>query len=578
MIESDFYSTSSSSYSPSTSVYSDSTFDGAGSDSDSDIQHQHHPNRRNHRDFILPSSKSYATFERPFSSVPFLNTDIKYPDETAPLVYYQRKKSVVVENDGSLDVEKGGSYEPVPVADVVFAQSGEGGSIVMGGGVGSSVSVGIAGSHVLPEPTIFSSTVNMINTILGTCMMSMPYAFARVGLLPGITLVLISAIATWFSLRILIASAQSPHHLAARNPSHPLTFFTPFSAPSYAALSRGSMGGSSGWWVDMLVAMSCLGFAVGYLVAIGECMPRLVTSVVPGLVGVEGIVAGLLLNKHFWMFGALLILVPLSLSRDVDDFRWFSGTALACAVYLAAVVVGLFVSGSTGGVGGTPSSDPDAGWQWIIYDGKIPEIVPIFVFAFTCQQNIFSVYNELVAATARSKATGKPTVAGAATVHDIYKIIDLAVGACAFTYISVGVAGYITFGAGVDSILLNNYGNSMPVFIGRLAYVLLAALSYPIYIHPCRDAVDSFLSSCCPSWYGPSSTYNNPSTPLLPPTKTGLSPRTKIIAILHSYTETEHVARSSLTMGLVVLTYAVALGVRGLDTALTFVGATGGVV
>ena len=167
MIESDFYSTSSSSYSPRTSVYSDSTFD-AG-DLDSDIE-QYHPHQRHHRDTVLPSSKSYSTFDRPFSSVPFLNTDIKYPDETAPLVYYQRKKSVVIENDGSLDMEKGGIYEPVPDADVVFAAAyGEGG-IVERGGAGGGAGVNTSG-HALAEPTIFSSTVNMINTILGTCMM-----------------------------------------------------------------------------------------------------------------------------------------------------------------------------------------------------------------------------------------------------------------------------------------------------------------------------------------------------------------------------------------------------------------------
>ena len=203
-----------------------------------------------------------------------------------------------------------------------------------------------------------------------------------------------------------------------------------------------------------------------------------------------------------------------------------------------------------------------------------------------------------MAATARSKASGTSTVPGAATVHDIYKIIDLAVGACAFTYISVGVAGYITFGAGVDSILLNNCeyssmvectngngidpacidtdGNSLPVFVGRLAYVLLAALSYPIYIHPCRDAVDSFLSSCCSSWYGPSSTYSTISPSILMAQR--YWSKTDITALLHKYTETEHIARSSLTTTLVVVTYAIALGLSSLDTALTLVGATGGVV
>ncbi|KAJ3043059.1 hypothetical protein HDV00_005967 [Rhizophlyctis rosea] len=494
-VYSPIFSTSSSS-----STYSDTTdtpFNDEEPEPDPDLDdyvHLKDSKQKERSRLILPSSKSYSTFERPYSSVPFLNADIKYPDETAPLVYYQRKKSVVIGNDGLVDMEKGGLYEAAPTVEVH--------SLGDGGGVDGSVDAD-EGNKIketgLPEPTIFSSTVNMINTILGTCMMSMPYAFARLGLIPGVSLVLLSAIITWFSLRILISSAQFPHHLGARTVTERLTFFTPSGAPSYAILSRTSMGASSAWWVDLLVAMSCFGFAVGYLVAIGECMPRLVTTVLPGMEMGEGFLALLLMNKRFWMFAALFLLVPLALSRDVDDFWWFSNTALACALYLAAVVIGLFVSGSVGGEGGltTPPPAGNSSWQWFVYEGEIAEVVPVFLFAFTCQQNIFSVYNELVAATARAKASGKPQRPGGASVHDIYKIIDLAVATCAFTYISVGVAGYIAFGDGVDSILLNNYGNGFPVLVGRLAYAMLAALSYPIYVHPCRDAVDSFLSSCC---------------------------------------------------------------------------------
>lgn len=131
--------------------------------------------------------------------------------------------------------------------------------------------------------------------------LSMPYAFARVGLIPGISLLFLAAIITWFSLRILITSAISSSYKA--QPSHSL-YFTPPAAPSYAELARASMRGANmPTLVEILVALSCLGFAVSYLVAIGECMPGLVSAIFPGIENSTGLVSSFAMDTRLWMFG-----------------------------------------------------------------------------------------------------------------------------------------------------------------------------------------------------------------------------------------------------------------------------------
>ncbi|RKO83009.1 hypothetical protein BDK51DRAFT_48651 [Blyttiomyces helicus] len=290
----------------------------------------------------------------------------------------------------------------------------------------------------------------------------MPFVLRHFGLVLGTLMVSLAAIGTWFSLRLLVSDAEAaqavhltlddvptaaPHrilflrHTASNTvalPACPQTFFTPKNTPSYATLARAALGRRAALAVDFAVAVSCLGFATSFLICIGDEMPVLIREIVP-----LEFAGGLLENRTFWMFGewrggvvgdnwnfmipqpsaASTILIPLALARDVDDFWWFSGAALACAIYLAGLL--LYLSAIY-----PNSAGPTPELPWFRFDIESIEV--------------FCIYNEI---------GGGSSKAGSNAIH---RVIDWSVAVCAVTYISVGLAGYLVLGEGADVILLNN--------------------------------------------------------------------------------------------------------------------------
>ncbi|CAN0511031.1 unnamed protein product, partial [Ectocarpus sp. 8 AP-2014] len=63
-----------------------------------------------------------------------------------------------------------------------------------------------------------------------------------------------------------------------------------------------------------------------------------------------------------------------------------------------------------------------------------PQTLPIFVFCFTCHQNIFTICNEIV----------RPTPARVDTVIACSMVVAIAI------YMSIAWGAYATFGVGVD--------------------------------------------------------------------------------------------------------------------------------
>jgi amino acid permease len=61
------------------------------------------------------------------------------------------------------------------------------------------------------------------------------------------------------------------------------------------------------------------------------------------------------------------------------------------------------------------------------------KVLPVFIFGYTCQQNIFSVNNEMERPTRRRVDT----------------VIVLSVGIALVTYLIVAIAGFSTYGSKV---------------------------------------------------------------------------------------------------------------------------------
>jgi amino acid permease len=215
-----------------------------------------------------------------------------------------------------------------------------------------------------PSATIASSVINLANTILGAGMLAMPAAVASVGLGFGILLILFSGCCSGFGLFLLSRSAT-------RTIGRHASFF------SVAQLTYAK----AAMVIDLAIAIKCFGVGVSYLIIIGDLMPEVMTGV-----GIEG--DGILHSRSFWITVFMLIIIPLSFLKRLDSLRYTSMAALGAVVYLFGIVVYFYFFPSVDSNVDEvirPTSPPIT---WFRFSKRFFTSLPIFVFAFTCHQNV----------------------------------------------------------------------------------------------------------------------------------------------------------------------------------------------
>ena len=217
---------------------------------------------------------------------------------------------------------------------------------------------------------------------------------------------------------------------------------------------------------DAAIAIKCFGVGVSYLVVIGDLMPKIMES------------AGcaddsILMERNLWIsLFMFLVITPLSYLKKLDSLKYTSVVALVSVVYLVCLVVGHFFMDS--------STEPK-----LIHLGPISWVLtlnsfPIFVFAYTCHQNMFAILNEL-----------EPSEKYGSRTRQSNFIIRNSIFTACISYLIVGILGYLTFADSVNANIITMYRkDSMPSLIGRLCIVIMVSLSFPLQCHPCRGSVN----------------------------------------------------------------------------------------
>ncbi|KAJ3407450.1 hypothetical protein HDV05_005411 [Chytridiales sp. JEL 0842] len=343
--------------------------------------------------------------------------------------------------------------------------------------------------------TIFGSWLNITNTILGSGMLAMPSALAAVGLGLGSVMIIVSGLASSFGLTLLTICASRVGRHSSFNAVSNITYPT-------AAI-----------YFDMAIAIKCFGVSISYLVIIGDLMPKVVRGFFPTIVDTS-----FFLDKNYWITVSIMAVIPFAFARKLDSLRHTSALALCAVVYLVLIVVSYFIFP-------VPSMPPRPTWaelNWIKLDSRFFTTLPIFVFAFTCHQNIFSIYNELIDNTFKR----------------IGKVIRLSIGTALIIYQVVGILGYLSFGNTVKSNIIQMYPSSLLITGGQLALAILFLLSYPLQCHPARASLDKVISK------GSTAPMSN----------------TKFTVV---------------TVCLLAFSYILSIAVKDLSTVLSLVGATG---
>lgn len=327
--------------------------------------------------------------------------------------------------------------------------------------------------------TIKSGTINLLNTIIGAGILAMPYGLSTNGLLFGCILIICSSLTSSFGLYLQNKVAKYTGQRGS------VSYFSlaQLTYPQFSIV------------FDSAISIKCFGVGISYLVVIGDLMPKIVETLTGDSAAVKHPV---LMHRNFWISLFMAIIVaPLSYLKKLNSLKYTSFVALFSVGYLICLVIEKYItllihkqgSGSNDTDGAllfsrlilpVPAGSKNVDWigpkSWSLTLSSFP----MFVFAYTCHQNMFAIINEL-----------KPDAKDGSQTRQSNLIIRNAIATALISYLVVGILGYLTFGNDVNANIISMYPReSISSLIGRLCIVIMVSLSFPLQCHPCRGSIN----------------------------------------------------------------------------------------
>lgn len=398
--------------------------------------------------------------------------------------------------------------------------------------------------------TAFSSVINTVNTIIGSGILVLPYAFRTDSIFLGTLIILFAGLANGMGMVLQGAASKFL-------PRGTATFFTVcrITYPNLSVL------------FDFAIFLQCFGVNISYLVLTGDLLPLVYTF--------DG--WNTYSMKVFYIACSTVMIVPLSLMKKIDSLKYASIVALSAIVYICVLIYGYFIVALLTDYNNIPA-DKLGNVSYFKPQGIKPvfKTLGVIVLAYTCPTQ-FSIVSELE----------NPTM------KRICGITYVSMGITAFIFLSVSYAGYLTFGNALTGNILLMYGNNFYTQTGRALLVLMVILSFPLMFYPARVSFNNI-------YHVLSEKFNNKNQKTGPgleeeqPRVNEASPlighhherNPSILEFSQDLVELEHEVDVPMTnqrfyiLSIVLLigSYAGALLLNSFELILSIVGSTGGVL
>lgn len=307
--------------------------------------------------------------------------------------------------------------------------------------------------------TMLSAIANCTNTVLGSGTLAVPAAMSNAGLVSYEVVVVGVFIATFISMRWLIAVAD------ALPPDQPR---------NYEGIAKQYLGNAAAGAISGAFMFGGFALTIAYMLLIS-------TSVGPLVAGLreddpsEDTVKQT--NKVVcWVIG-LLVVLPLSLLRDISSLKFTSTLAILTLAYASVYVV---YAGTSGDDAGGVEHAPAEPWTFFRWETTIFECCSMTVSAFSCHISAMPIY----------EALGPQR-----TPRHMMMIVFSSISIAAVIYQFVGIAGYTRFGRNVKgNILASVYdanGDSLGLQLAQAGIAMTLIFSMPLVMWPLRSCTIS---------------------------------------------------------------------------------------
>jgi amino acid permease len=306
--------------------------------------------------------------------------------------------------------------------------------------------------------TAASAVFNLVKTIIGGGILSLPFAFDKCGLALSVVFMVISAAASTFTLYVIVSCSRRG------------------GAATYEEVVRKALGPRAAVVTVVLLVMLTFLTLVAYIIFIKDLV---------GSLGARYLFAHALsaIEQNGLTIACVALISPFLFVRSMDALRFTSIFSLIAVVVLAIAITVRAIESLSPGADAIPYEEASSvsikmvptNWKDAVY------AFPIISVSYLCHFNVLPVYSELHKPTRRR----------------LKKIVASTMFSTWVFYMIVGTMGYLfayRMPGGVQGDILNNFSDSDKlVNLGRLGLLVTILLSLPIICQPCRSNLERLI-------------------------------------------------------------------------------------
>ncbi|KAL5080369.1 hypothetical protein RYX36_008790 [Vicia faba] len=311
----------------------------------------------------------------------------------------------------------------------------------------------------------FSGAVfNLSTTIIGAGIMGLPACVKKLGMVPGLVAILLTAFLTERSIEFIIRFSRAGNLSA------------------YGSLMGDAFGKYGKPLVEICVVINNVGILIVYMIIIGDVISGTTSSGIHH----SGILEGWF-GVHWWtgrafvlVFTTLFVFAPLVSFKRIDSLRFTSALSVGLAIVFLIIAVGISIIKIISDGIGMPRLFPVITDAASVLD--LFTVVPVLVTAYICHYNVQIIDNELEDSSW------------------MQGVVRTSLTLCCSVYSLTSFFGFLLFGDNTLDDVLANFDTNLGIPFGsalndavRFSYAAHLVLVFPVVFYGLRVNIDGLI-------------------------------------------------------------------------------------